>query len=62
MKQTIWYCTEDEMIFPDEETARESYREWLHNKGYNESEFDEVIFHLCYKEITFEDYNKLHED
>lgn len=58
MNQTIWYCTEDEYIFPDENAAREGYLQWL-RENLNEDNFDEETFHECYKEITFEEYNRL---
>lgn len=59
MNQTIWYCAEDNFIFPDEKAAREGYKKWCQNNG---EYFDEEIFHDCYKEITFEEFNKLNED
>ena len=58
MNQTIWYCSEDEFIFPDEEAAREGYRKWC--QEYDE-EFDEEIFRACYQEVTFEEFNEMHE-
>lgn len=61
MNQTIWYCMEDEFIFPDEASAREGYRQWL-RENTNEDDFDEEIFNECYKEITFEEYNKLRDE
>lgn len=59
MEETIWYCTEDGCIFPNEEEARNGLRAWqkANEDVVDEDEF-EATFRACYKPITFLQYNK----
>ena len=60
MNEKIWYCTEDGAIFPNQSMALKGYCDWLKENSINgEKDFDIEIFNECYKEITFEEYNKL---
>lgn len=61
MNRTIWYCTEDSTIYPDETTAREGYKKFL-VENMCEDNYNEDIFKLCYRPITFEEYNELFGD
>lgn len=55
MNETIWLSTEDGCIFPNEEEARKGYAQWCEDVGET---FSEEIFKKCYKEMTFEYYNR----
>lgn len=54
MDEIIWYCTDDNTIYPDEAEAKKAYYEWCEA---NYSEYDEKIFKDCYRPITFQNYN-----
>lgn len=56
MNETIWFSIEDGLIFPNEKEARKSYAKWCEDEG---EFFNEEIFQKCYKEVTFEYYNRL---
>ena len=55
MNETIWLSTEDGYIFPNEEEARKGSAQWCEDVGET---FDEEIFKKCYKEMTFDYYNR----
>lgn len=59
MEQKIWYCSDDDCIFPDENTARECYKKWCQ---FFDEPFDEEIFLACYCEITFDEFNHRFND